>query len=380
MEWIADFTWDIPTLLFAIFFVVILVQLAFYWRYFWRLAFYRPINKKGYTGGVSIVICARNEHHNLIKNLPLLLKQDYHLFEVVVVDDASDDDTAHLLQQLQKHHLHLKVITLKESVNFFKGKKLPLSVGIKSAKHDVILLTEADCRPAGPHWVTRMVDNFEGNTEIVLGYGGYEPRPGLLNKLIRFDTLFIAMQYFGLALAGNPYMGVGRNLAYKKDLFFRAKGFTSHYKIAAGDDDLFINQVATSDNVAIEISPHSHTCSSPKNTFRSWLYHKKTHMITGKYYKKKHKRILGLFSFTNFVFYPLLVLTIWFNGLEMLSLVAVGLFLVRKMTLLVVFSKIMGRFHERKLFPFSIFFEVLYPFIKFIFVLASLFYTKQAWR
>lgn len=380
MEWIPDFSWDVPTLLFVSFVMVALVQLAFYRMYFWRLAFYRPINKKGYTGGVSVVICARNEHHNLVKNLPLLLKQDFHLFEVVVVDDASDDDTAHLLQQLQKNNLHLKVITLKESVNFFKGKKLPLSVGIKSAKYDVILLTEADCRPAGPHWITRMVDNFEGDTEIVIGYGGYEPRPGLLNKLIRFDTLFIAMQYFGLALAGKPYMGVGRNLAYKKDVFFRAKGFTSHYKITAGDDDLFINQVATSDNVAIEISPHSHTFSSPKNTFRSWLYHKKTHMITGKYYKKKHKRILGLFSFTHFVFYPLLALTIWFNGPEIFSFVSAGLFLVRMMILLVVFSKVTGRFYERKLFPFSLFFEVLYPFIKFIFVLASLFYTKQAWK
>ena len=380
MEWIPDFSWDIPTLVFAIFFVVALIQLVFYWRYFRRLAFYRPINKTGYQGGVSIVLCARNEHHNLVRYLPLLLKQDYHLFEVVVVDDASDDDTALLLQQLQKHHRHLKVITLKESVNFFKGKKLPLSVGIKSAKYDVVLLTEADCRPAGPHWVTRMVDNFEGDKEIVLGYGGYEPRPGFLNKLIRFDTLFIAMKYFGLALAGKPFMGVGRNLAYRKELFFRAKGFTSHYKISAGDDDLFINQVATSDNVAIEVSPHSHTFSSPKNTFRAWLFQKKTQMITRKYYQKRHRRILGLFSFTSFVFYPLLVLTVLFNGMEMLSFVAAGLFLVRLLTMLIIFSKIMDRFNEKKLFPFSFFFDVLYPFITFIFVFASLFYTKQAWQ
>lgn len=380
MDWIPVLTWDIPTAVFAVFLLVWCVQLFYYLRYFRRLAFYRPINKKGYPGPVSVVICARNEYHNLVRNLPLILKQDYHDFEVVVVDDASDDDTAQLLQQLQNQHAHLKVISLKESVNFFKGKKLPLSVGIKSARHDVVLLTDADCIPAGPHWITRMVDNYEGDKQIVLGYGGYEPRPGLLNKLIRFDTLFIAMQYFGMALSGKPYMGVGRNLSYKKDLFFKVKGFTSHYKIMAGDDDLFINQVATPTNVAVEISPHSHTFSLSKNTFRAWLQQKRRHMATGKYYQKKHKRLLGLFSFISVIFYPLLIMAILLNGIHVYSLAAVGLFVIKGITFLIIFSRISNKFNERRIIPFSLFFEVLYPFINLIFVLASLFYTKQIWK
>lgn len=380
MEWLPEWNWDLEAGFFLAFILVCFIQLYYYWFFFRRLAFFRSIAKKGYAGSVSVVICVRNEYHSLAKNLPFILKQDYHDFEVVVVDDASDDDTPQLLQQLQNQFKHLNVITLKESVNFFKGKKLPLSVGIKSAKHEVLLLTDAECRPAGPHWITRMADNYEGSTEIVLGYGGYQPKRGILNMLIRFDTLFIAMQYFSMALSGRPYMGVGRNLSYKKELFFRVKGFTSHYKLISGDDDLFINQVAAASNVAIEISPHSHTFSATKNTFKAWLQQKKRHRMTRKYYKKKHKRLLGMFSFTGLLFYPLLVLALLFNGMDLLSYVIIAFFLLRLITIMVIFSRITSRFNEKKLIPFTLLFDLFYPFINLIFVFAGLFYTKQTWK
>jgi glycosyltransferase involved in cell wall biosynthesis len=371
---------DLPRILFFIFAVVGLIQLFYYWVYFSRLAFYKPRSKSTYKGPVSVVISARNEYNNLKKNLSYILTQDYHDYEVVVVDDASDDDSAHFLQQMEAKYKHLKVVTLKESVNFFKGKKLPLSIGIKSAKSDVVLLTDADCKPAGPHWITRMVDNYDGTTELVLGYGGYEAKPGILNKLIRFDTLFVAMQYLSMALAGIPYMGVGRNLSYKKELFYRAKGFTSHYKILSGDDDLFVNQIATKNNVSIEISPHSHTYSAPKYSFRAWLNQKRRHLTTGKYYKRRHKRLLGIFSVTQFVFYPLLIAIILLCGIEMLSILAAGIFLLRLFTLMIIFSKVTARFNEQNIFPYSVLFELVYPYINFIFVLASLFYSKQTWK
>lgn len=380
MEWIIDVAWDLQLILFIAFAFVGFVQLFYYWFYFSRLAFYKPKSKAGYKGAVSVVISARNEYDNLKNNLRDILNQDYHNFEVVVVDDGSDDDSAHLLQRLQAKYSHLKVVTLKENINFFKGKKLPLSIGIKSARHDLILLTDADCRPAGPHWITRMVDNYEGPIEIVLGYGGYEEKPGLLNKLIRFDTLFVAMQYLSMALSGNPYMGVGRNLSYKRDLFFRAKGFTSHYKIMSGDDDLFINQVATKNNVSVEISPHSHTRSVSKNSFKAWMQQKKRHLTTGKYYKSKNKRLLGLFSITQFFFFPLFIAVVVVSGVHIFSFIAMGLILLRMISQLIIFSKICSTFNEKKIYPFSLLFEGIYPFINSIFVLASFFYTKQIWK
>jgi poly-beta-1,6-N-acetyl-D-glucosamine synthase len=365
---------------FLLFVLVSLIQLYFYWWYFRRAAFFRPATKAGFDGPVSVVICARNEYHNLDKNLPFILNQDYPDFEVVVVDDGSDDESELLLQRLQADYPRLKVVRLNENVNFFKGKKLALSVGIKSAKHDSILLTDADCRPAGPHWITRMADNFDGKRQMVLGYGAYEERSGLLNLLIRFDTFFIALQYFGLALAGKPYMGVGRNMAYHRSLFYQAKGFTSHYKVMSGDDDLFVNQVATARNVAVEMHPHSHTVSTPKTSFRAWLRQKRRHMSTGRYYKGGHKRRLGIFHFSQLLFFPLLVLCLATGWNSLVGIVVSGLFLLRTATLLIIFSRFAARLGEKKIFPFSFILDLIHPFISFIFVFSSFSGTTRRWK
>ncbi|HPG33135.1 MAG TPA: glycosyltransferase, partial [Lentimicrobium sp.] len=203
--------------------VALLIQLAYFWLIFSRLAFYnsakRPVNEA--KEPVSVIICAKNEYHNLVRFLPAILEQNYPEFEVVVVNDASDDDTFYLLRELADKNPRLKVINITQNLNFFTGKKFPLSIGIRSAKYDVVLLTDADCYPAGPEWLAGMQAAFTGKTEIVIGYGPYAPQPGLLNKLIRFDTLMVAVQYMSLALSGMPYMGVGRNLAYHKSLYFK---------------------------------------------------------------------------------------------------------------------------------------------------------------
>ncbi len=165
--------------------------------------------------------------------------------EVIVVDDNSLDDSKYILGELQKTFKNLQIIPLTQEAKMIKGKKYPLSIGIKEAKHEIVLLTDADCVPASEHWIYKIQDAFTPGIEIVLGYGPYQKGPGLLNKLIRFETFHTALQYFSYALAGKTYMGVGRNLAYRKNLFFQNKGFSSINNIPSGDDDLFINKVAT---------------------------------------------------------------------------------------------------------------------------------------
>ncbi len=367
-------------LILSMFLLAGLIQLFYYWAFFRRIAFYRPPPKEAYAKPVSVVICARNEYHNLVKNLPLVLEQDYFDFEVVVVNDGSEDETEQYLKQLSPRYPHLKAIHLRDSVNFFKGKKLPLSVGIKSASHESILLTDADCRPRSAHWITRMADNLSDHTDIVLGYGAYEKRKGLLNKIIRFDTLLTAMQYFGLALSGKPYMGVGRNLAYKRELFYRAKGFTRHYKVLSGDDDLFINQVARADNVAVEVSPQSHTLSVPKTTFRSWVAQKKRHLSAAPYYKKKDKRLLGIFGLSQLLFIPLFVCAILITGISLPGLIVGVVYLLRMISKAVVMYRLSRQFEERDLFLCSLLCEFVLVFITFIITVTSLFHTKNKWK
>jgi len=295
------------------------IQLFYYLFFFARLANHIPVEEVSDNAKlpVSIIICALNEEANLKQNLPLLLEQVYLKnnkpnFEVLVVNDNSDDGTFYLLNQLQEQYAHLHVVHLTQEAKLISGKKFPLSMGIKEAKYEHLLLTDADCSPASAHWLARMVAGFSESKKIVLGYSPYKKYDGTLNKRIRFETFHTAVQYLSYALANMPYMGVGRNLAYKKELFNANKGFTSHHHVISGDDDLFINQVADSKNTVISIHPDAFTISEPKMTHEEWQMQKERHLSTGKYYKMKFQVLLGLYAISHLLFWLTFVASIIF--------------------------------------------------------------------
>jgi cellulose synthase/poly-beta-1,6-N-acetylglucosamine synthase-like glycosyltransferase len=199
--------WEI---VFYIFAAVAFIQLFYYCCFFIRLAFYKPqVRDQSQQHPVSVVVCARDEDENLARNLPGLLVQQYPTsHEVIVVNDNSVDDSKYILQELKKTFKSLHIVELTQEAKLIKGKKYPLSIGIKEAKHEVLLLTDADCVPASENWIRKMQDGYNNGIELVLGYGAYNKRPGLLNKLIRFETFHSALQYLSFAMAGIPYMGV----------------------------------------------------------------------------------------------------------------------------------------------------------------------------
>jgi Glycosyltransferases, probably involved in cell wall biogenesis len=334
-------------LAFYVFCLVTFIQLLYYWLLFSKAAWYKPSPKlHSQQHPVSMVICARDEAANLAKNLPGVLVQTYPTtHEVIVVNHNSQDETRYLLEEFKKTFKHLQVVNLEQEAKGIPGKKYPLSIGIKEARHEIVLLTDADCVPASEHWLWKMQDAYAEGIEVVLGYGAYYKRPGLLNKLIRFETFHTALQYFSMALAGMPYMGVGRNLSYKKGLFLRNKGFSSIYHVLSGDDDLFINQVANKHNTAVVMDPDAFTLSEPKKSFSEWMQQKGRHYTTAKYYKAKHKFFLGLYSLTHCLFYPLLVVSILFYDWRY----ALGIFLVRSITQFIVYRKAMLRLQEKDL-------------------------------
>jgi glycosyltransferase involved in cell wall biosynthesis len=348
---------------------------------FSKLAFYKKKQVQNSYEPVSVVICAKNEYYNLKRNLPIILEQDYPDFEVIVVNDCSDDETNYLLKDFSDKYSNLTEVRITSSINFFLGKKFPLSVGIKSAKHELLILTDADCRPLSNHWIQEIQNNYTPATEIVLGYGRYESQKGLLNKLIRFDTLQIAMQYFSLALLNHTYMGVGRNLSYKKSIFFKNKGFTSHYHINSGDDDLFINRVAKKGNTAIEISEKTHTVSFPKQSFGLWFKQKKRHLSTSRYYKGKHKIILGLYSFSAFIFYLSLILLIVLSYKNLTALVILSsLFVIKVLSQMFIFKKCMNRLNEKKLLLLSPIFEILMIIINLFLGFSNFIFKENKWK
>jgi poly-beta-1,6-N-acetyl-D-glucosamine synthase len=357
-------------LLFGAFMVLsfsFIILMAYYWGIFSQLAFYRKKTDHIENHPVSVIICAKNEYTNLKKNLPLILEQDYTDFEVVLVNDCSDDDSDYLLKKFSEQYPHLNVVTIKQNVNFFTGKKFALAVGIKSAKHDLVLLTDADCIPKSRRWIFEMQKNFSDKKQIILGYSGYEKRKGFLNRMIRYDTIYTAIQYLSWSLSGMTYMGVGRNLAYNRDLFFKSKGFTSHYHIPSGDDDLFINQVAKRGNTCIEIIPESQTFSAPKLNWNDWFRQKKRHYSTGGLYKKKHKLMLGLFPLCNLLFYAMLIFLLirLVHDLSLYNIILVLSFYVLKTaSQMFIFKKCMKRLDEKNLLLIS-------PVMDFIFIILN---------
>ncbi|MEI7660938.1 MAG: glycosyltransferase [Bacteroidota bacterium] len=366
-----------PLILLGAFSMVLLLQLFFYWFFFWRLARVKQRESGEAPKGVSVVICARNEYHHLKENLPLILEQDYPNFEVLVVNHSSEDDTQYLLSNLAEKYPNLKNIVIQQDLNFFTGKKFPLSIGIKSAKFDLVLLTDADCKPGSKDWIRHMQGAFTAKTEVVLGYGPYYRSKGLLNKMIRFDTVHIAIQYLSYALAGVPYMGVGRNLSYLKRVFYKNNGFISHYRVNSGDDDLFINRVAKRSNTSVMVHPDSYTFSEPKETLGQWITQKKRHFSTNHLYKFKHKLLLWLYAFSLVSFYALFILLLCLNW----SVIPVlGLFLLRLITQYVVLAGCMKKLNERDLVAFLPFYEILLLLFNAGTMISNVFHKPTRWK
>lgn len=367
--------WDI---VFYFFVLITFLQLCYYLFLFRRLAFYRmPAKEQSQQHPVSVVVCARDEAAQLAKNLPGVFFQSYPTtHEVIVVNHNSQDDTQYLLEELNKSFKQLHAVNLTQEAKGIPGKKYPLSIGIKEAKHEIILLTDADCVPASEFWISRMQDGYSEGIDIVLGYGAYNKKPGLLNKLIRFETFHTALQYLSYALAGTPYMGVGRNLSYRKGIFFKHKGFSSINHVPSGDDDLFISLAATRKNTAIMIDPESFTLSEAQNTFGGWARQKRRHYTTGKFYKGKHKFLLGLYSLCQFLFYPLLILSAVFFDWR----IALGVFALRMLVQGIIYYKAMDKLNEKDLFGWWWLFDIWMFFYFLIFASALWKKPRQTWN
>jgi glycosyltransferase involved in cell wall biosynthesis len=334
-------------IVFTCFCLVVLVQLFYYIFFFLRLAFFKQRSRdQSQEHPVSVIICARDEAGNLASNLPGALVQTYHsTHEVIVVNHHSQDDTRYLLDEFKKTFKDLHIVNLEYEAIGIPGKKYPLSMGIKEAKYEIVLLTDADCVPTSELWIQKMQDGYENGIQIVLGYSPYRSRPGFLNKIIRFETFHSALQYLSYALAGVPYMGVGRNLSYKKELFFRNKGFSNINHLPGGDDDLFINMVANKKNTNIVIDPDAFTVSEPKKKFGDWMRQKTRHYTTGKFYRPSHKWLLGLYSTSHFLFYPLFIFALIINW--ELSLILFG---ARFIIQAFVYYRVMKKLNEKELF------------------------------
>ena len=273
---------------------------------------------------LSIIVCAHDEEHNLKELIPLLLAQDHPEFEVIIVDDRSNDGTWDLLLRETQKHPRLRMVKVTIKPGHIPGKKFALTLGIKAAQHDIILLTDADCRPESTAWTSEMASRFSTETDIVIGISPYNKESGWLNMLIRFEALLTAVFYSSFTKLGIPYMGVGRNLAYRKNIFFEGKGFNTHLSTVGGDDDLFVNQHARPSNTVVVMEKATLMHSIPARSFQSFFTQKIRHLAAGKMYRPSHRLLLAPLMVSQATFIPLLMFCLITSHFQLA--LALGLF------------------------------------------------------
>ncbi|MET2985480.1 glycosyltransferase [Aureibaculum conchae] len=372
------------TFLYVIFMLSVLTQLCFFYI-FNKFSFSKPQKPTSLQPSVSILICARNEAKNLKRNLKKVLTQNYPDFEVIVINDASTDGTSALLQKYQTTFSHLKVVEIEASKNYSGNKKNAITKGVKASKCDCLLFTDADCMPISEYWISEMTSHFSDTEKIVLGYGAYQKiKNSFLNKLIRFETLITVVQYFSYTKIGLPYMGVGRNLAYKKELFNKVNGLENHIHIKSGDDDLFINQVANKQNTAICFTKNSFTVSKPKITFKNWIKQKRRHITTANYYSPIHKFLLGIYYLSQVSFWVLAIFLLAFSLIGQMDSdsyreIVIALILIRLLVHYIIIGRAAQKLNERDLILWFPLLDIYLVFIQFGIFIANLFRKPNTW-
>jgi len=381
----------VELILLASLLLVFLIQLFFY-LYYYRgvLRKSRRVSKGKVTFGterppVTVLICARNKAESLEKNLPLILEQDYPEFQVVVVNDASSDETEDLLVRLEQIHPNLYHTFVPPGVQSVSAKKIAMTIGIKAAKYDILLLTEANCTPSSNQWIASMMRHFEPKCDIVLAYSSYTSAKGFLKQLVTYDTLFTALQFMGFAEVGRPYMGFGRNLAYRKELFFKNRGFASHLNLKSGEDDLFVEEIANKTNTSIEISPESKILANTTDIWAHWKDLKKNNLATSSYFRPGTRFRKGLEIFSRLLFYALSIFLLVFGILKLnIALIAfsAGPLIIRYILQLFIINRSAKCFDEHKFYLSIPLFDILLPLINLWFRISLMFHkdNSHSWQ
>lgn len=352
--------------------ILFMIQLLYYW-----VIYARPVRsaKKAVQGQkqttslppVSIIVYAKNESANLRQYLPYLLTQDYPEYEVIVINDGSTDESEAVLKGFENEYKQLYHTYIPEEARYLSRRKLGLTIGIKAAKHEILLFTEANCFPQSNQWIRSMAGNYTPETHILLGYCAYGSYKGFLHKLIAYDNLLMGLQYISPALIHHPFTGNGRNLSYRKELFFKNKGYCNSLNLHAGDDDLFINEVSDGKNTQVVITPESITEMAKTESFSFWKEMKVSRSTTRRHHHGWSLRFYRAETVTFFLFLAAVIasVVIGIPGNWLIAVVAVLLYLLLFITKVIVLNKSAKLLHQQPLTAWLPLLELVLPILNF---------------
>ncbi|MCS7004924.1 MAG: glycosyltransferase [Cytophagales bacterium] len=353
------------TILFIGFIAAIVIQLCYQILFISLLSRKPLLAENGQFVPVSVIVVARNEYQSLPSLIPALLAQKHPKYEIIIVDDRSDDETYDYLLSIKDKYPNLRILRVDYTPEYIHSKKYAITLGIKAAKYEHILLTDADCIPRSDRWIVSMTAPYvlKPDTQFVLGYSGYNRYFTFLNVFIRYETIYTALQYLGFANIGFPFMGVGRNLSYTKSIFLNNKGFHKHQEVVGGDDDLLVNRLAKGRNTQIVWIADGQTITEPKRTWAEWYQQKKRHLSVGKHYSLASKIVIGLLHLSHFLVWILMGILIYFNIFWKYALI---LFVLRMVVWLIIFAFFAKKIKEKQplyLFPLLDFVFLVYYFV-----------------
>ena len=329
--------------------------------------------------GISVIIAASDNEEQLTKHLPSILTQDYPDYEVIVVDDNSQDDTKELLKRLGKQYPHLYSTFTSDSIRYISHKKLALTLGIKAAKKEWVLFTDPDCYPTSNLWLARMARHFTDDTDVVIGYSNYERKPGFANLCYTFDTLLQQLRMLGATLLGRGYMGIGRNMAYRRELFFRYKGYSRHLDLQRGEDDLFINEHVPAHRITAEVSAEATVRCTSANTY-TWKVDKLSRLFIRGKLQGTTPHLLGIDTLSRILFYIGVIAGIVYGIVHQQWItvgVCAGAWLVRYACMLFVFHTTARDLGERKYNVSLPLFDLIQPVWELYFRLRLMFGSKR---
>ena len=346
--------------------ILFFIQSCYHWGLYRNLYLHSKKEKKETdTPPLSVILVAKDAASDLQKNLPAILEQDYPEFEVIVIyEQSADDNCEDVLKLIQEKYPHLHHSFIPDSARYISHKKLGITMGIKASHYDWLVFTEPNCRPESNQWLRKMARNFTSNTDIVLGYSNFEKTKGWFNRKITFDTLLNSMRQLGRAIGGHPYTGCGRNLAYRKSLYYNQKGFASHLNLQRGEDDLFVNRTANKKNTRIETSPESIVRITAPHFKKNWAEDKLSYNMTSHYFKGISRYVMGFETCSRLLFF-LAIIACLVYGIWIQDWITVGiasfLWLIRFILLLVVFRKTSIALGERKFYSTLLLFDWMQP-------------------
>lgn len=366
--------------IFILFVVIAVVQLIYYFIVYGKFAFHRKKSALSLREiPLSVVIVVRDNASQVLQTLPKFLEQQYPNYEIVIVNDRSpDEQSIFAIKEYQKRFSNVKFVDLSDAVSTSRGRKMAVSMGIKCSTHGNIVITDPDCIPASEHWLSNLSQNIQGQKKIVLGYSTYIKRRTPYNAFLHFDKLVDAVQYFSLSLFNSTYRGDFSNIVFMRNLFYQQKGFTSFNHLQWGEEDIFIHNVATPTNTAIEYSPDSAIISQNIPSYGYWRLHKISLFFTRKFNSLKNRTILSVYNITNLLFYVFLVFAILFNITNPVFLyTTIGIAVVRIASMYVVFGISAKKLNEKQIIPHLLFYDILFSLLNPLYWLASKLNNKK---